>query len=82
MLQKAPLGPTTQTFAEIPNLISIRRSVVSAENLQAGILLKQEMLTCKRPATGFEPNYLETLVGKKLLVDVQTDQPIDKEMIA
>ena len=39
------------------------------------------MLTCKRPATGFDPDEIDKIVGKKLTKDINTDQPIDSSFI-
>ena len=67
--------------SELKNLESIRRSIVSKGNYSKGTILLSEMLTCKRPATGFDPDEIDKIVGKKLTKDINTDQPIDSSFI-
>ena len=67
--------------SESKNLESIRRSIVSKGNYSKGTILLSEMLTCKRPATGFDPDEIDKIVGKKLTKDINTDQPIDSSFI-
>lgn len=67
--------------SEAKNLDSIRRSIVSKGNYTKGTILLSEMLTCKRPATGLAPNYLNRVIGKKLTKDIKYDQPLDISFI-
>jgi N,N'-diacetyllegionaminate synthase len=67
------------TLSERKNIQGIRRSVVATRMLLAGTLLTQDMLTCKRPGTGIPPYELEKMIGKRLNIDIQKDEPLQWE---
>ena len=43
-----------------------RRSIVLNKNLKAGDIIKDEDISLKRPGTGFCPEEIKFIVGKKL----------------
>jgi N,N'-diacetyllegionaminate synthase len=45
-----------------------RRSVVAAQNIEAGAVITEQMLECRRPATGIEPRDLDRLIGARAKV--------------
>lgn len=53
-----------------------RRSVVSTFKIQKGTIITNEMLDVKRPGTGIPPKYLESIVGKRVIRDIEEDVPI------
>ncbi|NLB62256.1 MAG: acetylneuraminic acid synthetase [Clostridiales bacterium] len=57
-----------------------RRSIVAAKAIQKGAIIKNEMLTFKRPGTGISPAELEKVIGKVALVDIDEDTIITPEM--
>ena len=52
----------------------MRRSIVAARDLRAGEILAEDDLDCKRPGTGMPPEFMEKLVGVKILRDVSADE--------
>ena len=62
-------------------ILNARRSLVSTVNLKAGTLLKKEHLTFKRPAFGISPKYIDDVIGKPLLIDLNEDEQLQWEMI-
>ena len=42
-----------------------RRSVVTARDIEAGVVLTAAMLACRRPATGIAPRELPVLIGQR-----------------
>lgn len=42
-----------------------RKSLVYANDLKKGDVIKRENLICKRPGTGIQPKYLEQFIGQK-----------------
>jgi N-acetylneuraminate synthase/N,N'-diacetyllegionaminate synthase len=58
-----------------------RKSVVAASDINAGTVLKREMLACKAPLRGLTPNFIPYLIGKKLAYDLKRDDPITFGMI-
>lgn len=58
-----------------------RRSVVINKNLKAGDIIREEDITLKRPGTGFTPNEIKFIVGKKLKRDIEADRLLSKDDI-
>jgi len=68
--------------AEAKARIHGRRSIVAAKNIVKGAVIAKDMLEIKRPATGIEPKFIDSLLGKRACKDIKVDQPINWEMIA
>jgi N-acetylneuraminate synthase len=51
----------------------MRRSVIVTRNIKKGEVLTKESLDVKRPGTGLPPEKLNSLVGKTLLRDIESD---------
>ncbi len=71
-------GPTQEE--EAMKLIA-RRSIVARCELQAGDVLDRSNLAIKRPGTGIEPKYFESIVNRKVKNHIKTDQVIKWDMI-
>jgi N-acetylneuraminate synthase/N,N'-diacetyllegionaminate synthase len=67
-------GIKTPSQSEINNTYGMRRSLVARTDLQSGTVLEEKHFGFKRPANGLSPNYLETLIGKKLKKDIAQDE--------
>ena len=50
-----------------------RRSLVTSMRIKKGDVITQDMLTYKRPATGISPKYIEEVIGKAALCDLEED---------
>ena len=59
-----------------------RRSIVSTTKISKGTLIKKEMLDIKRPGTGIPPKFLDKVIGKKALKDIEEDIPLTYEDIS
>lgn len=59
--------------AEQEQMKKMRRSVIVTRNIKAGEILQLADLDAKRPGTGIPADKIESLVGKKLLVDKDAD---------
>jgi len=53
-----------------------RRSIVTTQAVCSGTLLTVDMLTCRRPASGIAPRDLLRLVGRRVLQDLATGDPL------
>jgi sialic acid synthase SpsE len=62
--------------SEIENLPLIRRSLVASRSLRKGERLTREMIAIKRPAAGIAPDDIEKAIGRRLICDLEDDQPI------
>jgi len=61
---------------EIKIMESGRRSISAAIDLRKGQRLTEKDVVVKRPGTGIQPKYLKTVIGGKVLRDIEHDSPI------
>lgn len=71
-------GPTKEE-EEIKKVA--RRSIVAKRDICVGNVLKERDLAIKRPGTGIEPRYLESILQMKARVSIQKDQVIQWDMV-
>lgn len=64
------------TQGELKNLTNVRRGVVAKFFIKKNTILNINMLTCKRPFAGIEPNAINKICGFKTKIDLHEDQPI------
>ena len=62
--------------AESDAVLYARRSIVSTMKIPKGTTITAEMLAIKRPGTGILPKYIQKVIGKKALTDIDEDVPI------
>ncbi|MDV2502397.1 MAG: N-acetylneuraminate synthase family protein [bacterium] len=55
---------------EADNRQTMRRSLATAQNITAGTVVEEGMLTVLRPATGIPPNEIEQVVGRRVARDL------------
>ncbi len=72
-------GPTEVETAEM--YTKGRRSVVAAVDIPTGTAISRDMLTVKRPGHGIKPKFIDTLVGRRAMVDIESDDVITWEML-
>lgn len=58
-----------------------RRSLVLTRNMKAGDVIEKEDLMPKRPGTGISPEYVEIVVGRKVVKDLEEDTILTWDMI-
>ncbi len=63
-------GIKTPVESEADTLRVIRRSLALRQALPAGTVLREEMLTALRPATGIHPEHIDLVVGRRLVRDL------------
>jgi N,N'-diacetyllegionaminate synthase len=66
---------------EIKNIKNTRRGVVAKFDIKKGTILKENLLTSKRPYRDFQPFEIKKLIGKKVNQNLKIDQPILKKYI-
>jgi N-acetylneuraminate synthase len=59
--------------AEEPARKNARRSLVAAKNIPLGKVIEENDLTWKRPAHGISPKFMNDLLGKKSIVNIDED---------
>lgn len=73
--RKRPI-PTEETSRQ-----NARRSLVLSKKIQAGDIISPEHLTYKRPASGISPKYIDEVIGKKAVEDIEPDTILKWNMI-
>lgn len=66
---------------EMNNRDIVRKSIIAAEKIPKGSILRESMLVLKRPGTGIEPRFLNDLVGKPVKKTIAKDTIITWDMI-
>ncbi len=68
-----------KTEEENDTSIALRRSLVAANNLNAGQKITKNCLSIMRPGSGLQPSYFSEILGKKLTKDIKKGTPIKLE---
>ena len=67
---------------EEKNKKAVRKSVIAVSDIPKGIIIKDNMLTVKRPGTGISPLFMDKVIGKKAKVNISKDTLIEfKDLI-
>jgi len=74
-------GLKVPSEVEIENSYGMKRSLVALYDLSAGTVLEEKHIGFKRPANGLDPNMINTIVGKELLIDIKADEAIQYKSI-
>ena len=67
---------------EKKNTFGMRRSIVAKTDLLAGVIIEEKHLAYKRPASGISPKELDSVLGKKLLINLSKDEAFLTTMLA
>jgi sialic acid synthase SpsE len=65
---------------EEPARKNARRSLVALKNISKGKTITKEDLTFKRPAHGISPKFIDEVIGKKALININEDDIIKWNM--
>lgn len=74
-------GQVGMTAVEANVRAVARRSVVTARPIRAGERVRLDALTLKRPGNGIPPEQLETLLGRRVRVDLAAETALTWEMV-
>jgi len=79
----AALGSSEKTVfpCEMTPRREARRSLVLTRDMKAGEVITETDLMPKRPGTGINPRYMDIVVGRKVLRDLEEDTILTWEMI-
>ncbi len=66
---------------EVKNIYGMKRSLVANCKLKINTIIKEEHVGFKRPANGLAVNYLEQIIGKKVIKDMDIDEPFQLNSI-
>ena len=66
-------GEKVPTPREAPMRAVIRKSIVAAQPVPRGTVISAKLLTTKRPGTGIEPRYWDSVIGRQAKADIPGD---------
>ncbi|GKU26934.1 N-acetylneuraminate synthase [Clostridium folliculivorans] len=69
-------GIKKPTKKEERTIEAARRSIVASRDLEAGMVLTENMIEFKRPGTGLKPEFIKFVLGRKLKNSLKEDQLI------
>ncbi len=76
-VEKALGSPTRRpSEREEKNILAMRRSCVTREDIAFGTTIRRESLGFKRPATGLNPERLSEIVGRKAKSNIPAGGPL------
>jgi sialic acid synthase SpsE len=62
--------------SELWSRVNLRRSIYASKDLERGDILTEGNMTIKSPGDGLAPSYYEMLIGKRIIQNVNQDNPI------
>lgn len=74
-------GKKTVQKAEIENAMHMRRSLMAARDITEGTVITIDDIAAKRPGTGLQPNMLNKILGRKILVSLSKEDMFDLSMV-
>lgn len=67
---------------ETPARKNARRSLVAQQNIKKGAIITKKGLTFKRPAHGISPKFINDVIGKTALIDINDDDVLQWNMLS
>ncbi len=67
--------------SEAKSILNARRSLVAKRKISAGEKISPEDITWKRPGLGISPKFLDDVIGRKALTDIEEDTALKWNML-
>ena len=61
--------------------LNARRSLVARVDIKAGDIIREDMLTFKRPGNGISPSEIHKIIGTQAIIDILEDSVLDYSML-
>ena len=74
-------GKKIPTISEQKILHSNRVSIIALKNIHSGEIITPEMIDVRRPGTGISPKFFTEIIGKKLKVDINKEDPLTWDVL-
>lgn len=71
----------TPSKKELKSREIFRRSIVASVNIPTGTILKEKMISLKRPGSGLHPRYIDEVTGKKTIIKINKNDQIKWEFL-
>ncbi len=77
MIEKAiGTGLKEPAVCELGNRKNVRKSIVALKDIKKGTRISRDLLEVKRPGSGYSPNKIKEIIGKKAKITIKMDMPI------
>ncbi|SFB34417.1 N-acetylneuraminate synthase [Acetitomaculum ruminis DSM 5522] len=73
-------GGKAPAKSELENIITVRKSIVAATEINKGDIFTEENITCKRPGSGMSPMKWEEILGKTASRSYKEDELIKEDL--
>lgn len=77
----AACGTAEKDLAPEERRLGRREGIYAARDIKAGAIISPDDLVIRRPALGIRERYLKSVVGTTACTDIESDSPINWEMI-
>jgi sialic acid synthase SpsE len=74
-------GEKLPSTSEQANAANMRRSLVARSRINAGTVIQEDQLTCRRPSTGISPMLIDLVAGRMAGTDIAEGTAISWEML-
>lgn len=74
-------GKKNPTDSEKLNLLTNRVSIISMVEIKAGQTITKDLIDIRRPGTGIQPIYFNSIIGKKAKINIPKEEPITFDML-
>lgn len=74
-------GQKNPTKSEKVNLLTNRVSIVSMADIKAGQTITKDLIDIRRPGTGIQPIHFDSVIGKKVKIDISNEEPLTFDML-
>ena len=69
-------GIKRPSLGEKTTRLNNRKSIISTIDILKGTIIKENMVSIKRPGTGVSPKYINEIIGRTAKVDILAEEPI------
>ena len=68
--------------SELENKINARKGLTANVTIEKGSRITKEMITIKRPATGIQPKFFNSVIGRRAKTRIKIDSSINQKDIS
>ena len=82
MIEKAKGGgEKIPTISERKNMITNRVSIIAIKEIKKEQIITKDLIDIRRPGTGIQPIYFDSIIGKKVKTNITKEEPITFDML-
>ena len=74
-------GIKVPTVSEKKNAATNRVSIIAIEEIKKDQIITKDLLDVRRPGTGIQPIYFDSIIGKKAKINIMKEEPITFDML-